>query len=105
MLGGTRFGLLLFALSHRFICLRPKTPLATARVPVFNGGMKAVQLVSHGAPGRLEVRELPDPQPGASEVVVRVYACGLNRLDLWMEEDALPIRVELPRTPGGEICG
>lgn len=67
--------------------------------------MKAVQLVAHGAPGRFELRELPDPQPDADEVVVQVQACGLNRLDLWTEEGGLPIPVQLPRTPGCEIAG
>ena len=34
--------------------------------------MKAVQLIAHGAPGKLELRDLPDPQPGPGEVVVQV---------------------------------
>jgi NADPH:quinone reductase-like Zn-dependent oxidoreductase len=38
-------------------------------------------------------------------VVVRVRACGLNRLDLWLEEGGLPVHVELPRIPGCEIAG
>src|SRR2546425_12863257 len=67
--------------------------------------MKAVQLIAHGKPGRFELRELPDPQPAAGEVVVQVQACGLNRLDLWTEEGALPIPLQLPRTTGCEIAG
>lgn len=67
--------------------------------------MKAMQLVEHGRPGRFELRELPDPVPSPNEVVVEVHACGLNRLDLWLEENALPIRPELPRTTGGEVAG
>jgi 2-desacetyl-2-hydroxyethyl bacteriochlorophyllide A dehydrogenase len=67
--------------------------------------MKAVQLVQHGTPGVFEFRDLPDPIPGPDEAVVRVHACGLNRLDLWLEEGALPIPLHLPRTPGGEIAG
>jgi 2-desacetyl-2-hydroxyethyl bacteriochlorophyllide A dehydrogenase len=67
--------------------------------------MKALQLVAHGQPGKFEWRELPDPKPAAHEVVVDVRACGLNHLDLWLEEAGLPIPVELPRTPGGEIAG
>lgn len=51
------------------------------------------------------MRELAEPQPGPDEAVVRVRACGLNRLDLWLEERGLPIPLELPRTPGSEIAG
>ena len=67
--------------------------------------MKAVQLVAHGAPGKFELREIPDPIPTDREVAVRVRACGLNRLDLWAEEGALPVPLELPRTLGSEISG
>lgn len=67
--------------------------------------MKAVQLIAHGKPGKFELRDVPDPQPGADDVVVQVQSCGLNHLDLWLEEAALPIPIQLPRTPGGEIAG
>src|ERR1041385_7417500 len=67
--------------------------------------MKAVQLFAHGAPGKFELRELPEPQPAPGEVVVQVQSCGLNRLDLWLEEAGLPIPLQLPRTPGGDIAG
>lgn len=49
--------------------------------------------------------DLPDIRPGPDEVVVRVRACGLNRLDLWLESGALPISITLPRTPGCEVSG
>jgi NADPH:quinone reductase-like Zn-dependent oxidoreductase len=67
--------------------------------------MKAVQLIEHGTPGRFELRDVPDPQPAPREVVVQVHACGLNHLDLWLESGGLPMPVELPRIPGGEIAG
>src|SRR5882762_5503181 len=67
--------------------------------------MKALQLVAHGEPGKFELRELAEPQPGPGEVVVQVKACGLNHLDLWTEEGALPIPIELPRTAGCEVAG
>ena len=67
--------------------------------------MKAVQLTGHGAPGQFNFCDLPDPDPGPGEVLVRVRACGLNRLDLWMEEGTLPIPISLPRIPGSEIAG
>ena len=67
--------------------------------------MKAVQLVAHGSPGQFKLSQMPDPVPAAGEVVVRVRACGLNRLDLWLEEGSLPIPVQLPRIPGSELSG
>ena len=42
--------------------------------------MKAVVITGDG----LELREVPVPEPGANEVLVRVAACGLNRADLIM---------------------
>jgi NADPH:quinone reductase-like Zn-dependent oxidoreductase len=67
--------------------------------------MKAVRLVAHGAPGHFEFGDVADPIPADGEVIVRVHACGLNRLDLWMEEGQLPIPLTLPRIPGGEVSG
>lgn len=67
--------------------------------------MKAIQIIEHGTPGKLDLRELPDSVAGAGEVVVRVRACGLNRLDLWHEQGELPIPLATPRTPGCEIAG
>ena len=67
--------------------------------------MKAFQLIAHGEPGKFELHDLPEPQPGPGEVVVQVKACGLNHLDLWTEEGALPIPVQLPRTLGCEVAG
>jgi 2-desacetyl-2-hydroxyethyl bacteriochlorophyllide A dehydrogenase len=67
--------------------------------------MNAVQLRAHGQPGRLHYGPIPDPVPDAGEVVVRVSACGLNHLDLWVEEGGLPIPIRLPVVPGCEIAG
>ena len=64
-----------------------------------------MQLVAYGAPGKFELRDVPEPQAKAGEVVVQVQSCGLNHLDLWLEEAGLPIPVKLPRIPGGEIAG
>src|SRR5882672_10828909 len=73
--------------------------------PGLNGCVKAVQLIAHGAPGQFKFADLPDPRPARGEVMVQVYACGLNHLDLWVEEGALPIPVQLPRVQGCEIAG
>jgi NADPH:quinone reductase-like Zn-dependent oxidoreductase len=67
--------------------------------------MKAMQLTAHGKPGKFNLRDLPDPKPGPEDVTVQVRACGVNRLDLWVEEGTLPVAIDLPRTPGSEISG
>jgi NADPH:quinone reductase-like Zn-dependent oxidoreductase len=67
--------------------------------------MKAVQLVAHGAPGKFNYGDVAEPVPAADEVIVGVRACGLNHLDLWLEEGQLPVPLTLPRIPGGEISG
>jgi NADPH:quinone reductase-like Zn-dependent oxidoreductase len=67
--------------------------------------MRAFQLIATGKPGQFRLAEVPVPVPGPEEVVVKVEACGLNHLDLWVEEGGLPIPVELPRIPGCEIAG
>lgn len=67
--------------------------------------VNAVQLIAHGAPGTFELRQVPEPKPAPHDVIVQVQSCGLNRLDLWLEEAGLPVPVQLPRTPGGEIAG
>jgi len=67
--------------------------------------MKSIQLIAHGTPGQFQLRDVPEPLPAKGEVLVQVFACGLNHLDLWFEEGALPIPIQLPRTPGCEIAG
>src|SRR5206468_2107870 len=56
-------------------------------------------------PGQFREAELTAPQQADDEVIVRVRACGLDHLDLWLEQGALPITLELPRIPGSEIAG
>lgn len=57
------------------------------------------------APGRpLVARELPIPEPGPGEVLVRVSACGVCRTDLHLVDGELP-EPRLPVVPGHEIAG
>jgi NADPH2:quinone reductase len=64
-------------------------------------------LLSHapGAPETLELTELPDPEPGAGHLLVRVKACAINYPDVLIIEDKYQFRPERPFAPGGEIAG
>ncbi len=67
--------------------------------------MKAVTFEAFGGPEVLRVRDLPDPVPGAGEVVVRVRACGVNHLDLDLRAGTSRIPLRLPHLLGMEVAG
>ncbi len=56
------------------------------------------------AGGPLELAEVPVPEPGPGEVLVRVLTCGVCRTDLHVAEGDLPVR-HPQVTPGHEIVG
>ncbi len=64
--------------------------------------MRAMVLRAAGTP--LEQAELPDPQPGTGQALVRVRACGVCRTDLHVFDGELP-RPKLPLVLGHEIVG
>ncbi len=64
--------------------------------------MKAMVLSRPGTP--LEYTEIPVPEPDASQVLVRVHACGVCRTDLHVVDGDLP-EPKLPLVPGHEIVG
>ena len=55
-------------------------------------------------PGTIEVRDVPDPTPGAGEVVVEVGACGVCGTDLHIAEGEFP-PTPYPIVPGHEFAG
>jgi len=65
--------------------------------------MKAIRFHRHGDPDVLCYEDVPDPEPAAGEVLVRVRACALNHLDLWQRR-GLPGMV-LPHIPGSDVAG
>jgi 2-desacetyl-2-hydroxyethyl bacteriochlorophyllide A dehydrogenase len=56
------------------------------------------------SPGVVSVDEVPDPTPGAEEIVVRVDACGVCGTDLHIVDGEYPA-AQLPITPGHEFAG
>ncbi|HCF58356.1 MAG TPA: alcohol dehydrogenase [Myxococcales bacterium] len=67
--------------------------------------MRAVVIRGHGGPERLEVLELPAPEPKPGEVRVRVKACAISHLDLWVREGWPGLRLNFPHVLGAEVAG
>jgi NADPH:quinone reductase-like Zn-dependent oxidoreductase len=67
--------------------------------------MKAVRFHSHGGPDKLIFEDAPMPVPGAGESLLKVKACALNRLDLWVRQGIPAYPVKLPHILGSDICG
>lgn len=88
--------------------------------------MQGVYLTRHGGPEALEWRaDIPVPQPGPGQVLVRVAAAGVNNTDIntrvgWYSSDVTGATdavdqevdaggwggaLQFPRIQGGDLCG
>ena len=67
--------------------------------------MPAITIPEPGAADALVVAEVPDPQPGAGEVRVRVAAAGVNRADVMQRMGRYPPPPGAPAYPGLEVSG
>jgi NADPH:quinone reductase-like Zn-dependent oxidoreductase len=65
--------------------------------------MKAVRIHEFGGPEVLKYEDIPDPELRKDYVLVRIRACALNHLDLWVRK-GLP-GVKLPHILGSDIAG
>src|SRR6185437_5708136 len=77
-----------------------------SRTPVIVGPMKAAVLRSRQKISKrpLRMEEIPQPEPVAGQVLLRVRACGVCRTDLHIVEGELPQRCEA-LVPGHQIVG
>lgn len=67
--------------------------------------MKAVLCKEYGPPESLVVEEVPSPEAGPGQVVVRVRSAGVNFPDVLIIENKYQFKPPLPFTPGGEVAG
>jgi NADPH:quinone reductase-like Zn-dependent oxidoreductase len=65
--------------------------------------MKAIRIHEFGGPEVLGYEDVPDPHPLLDQVLVRVRACAMNHLDLWVRKGVTG--TSLPRIPGSDVAG
>src|SRR5215831_13257330 len=97
----------------RTLCERCSLPLRGQSAPSLTGAlpccmrrrvaMKAVRVHKPGAPEGLVYEDVPDPQAGPGQVVVKVEAIGLNFAEVNRRRHADP--ASLPMPIGGEAAG
>ena len=67
--------------------------------------MKAVYLNEHGSSEVLVYGDVPTPQPQRGEVLVKLEAAALNRMDLWVREGWPGIKLTYPHIFGADGAG
>jgi len=67
--------------------------------------MKAAVIEKQGGVENIAYRDWPDPEPGPRDVVVRVRACGLNYLDIFVRRGMPGLPVPMPFISGGDVAG
>lgn len=67
--------------------------------------MKAARIHQHGGPEVLAVQDVPDPTIRADQVLLRVRACALNHLDLFVRAGIPGMRFSMPHILGSDIAG
>jgi putative YhdH/YhfP family quinone oxidoreductase len=67
--------------------------------------MRAVRMHSIGGPEVLQYEEAPTPEPGRNELLIRLRAAAVNRIDLLLREGRVPIGKALPHILGVDGAG
>jgi NADPH:quinone reductase-like Zn-dependent oxidoreductase len=67
--------------------------------------MKVVLFHSHGGLEVLEYTDFPTPEPGQGQVLVKLEAAALNRVDIWTRNGWPGIKLEYPHIPGSDGAG
>jgi NADPH:quinone reductase len=67
--------------------------------------MRAIQMTEFGGPEVLKVADLPVPEPGPEETLIKVSHAGVNFADTHTRTNSYVQRATLPLVPGGEVAG
>jgi NADPH2:quinone reductase len=67
--------------------------------------MRAIQIDEFGGPEVMELVDIPLPEPGEGEELIKVSRSGINFADTHQRENSYLARFELPLVPGTEVAG
>lgn len=67
--------------------------------------MKVTLFQKHGGPEVLEYTDFPTPEPKAGEVLIRLHAAALNRMDVFVRNGWPGLKLELPHINGADGAG
>lgn len=67
--------------------------------------MNAVVFHAHGGTDQLRYEAVPDPTAGPHEVLIRVKACALNHLDIWVRQGIPAYKLSFPHISGSDVSG
>jgi NADPH:quinone reductase-like Zn-dependent oxidoreductase len=67
--------------------------------------MKALYFEQHGELDVVKYGDVPNPEPGPGEVLIRVRACALNFLDIWVRRGWPGLNLEMPHWCGADVAG
>jgi NADPH:quinone reductase len=77
----------------------------TSRTGTRGSVVRAVQVTRLDGPSAVEVRDVPEPEPGPDQVLMDVRAAGVNFPDVLQSKGQYQLRPELPFTLGSEVAG
>ena len=67
--------------------------------------MRAIQVKEFGEPEVMRLLELPPPEPGSNELLIRLHAAGVNPVDTYIRAGKHALKPDLPYTPGKDGAG
>ncbi len=85
-------------------CVKEDTSCQDMLIARLESLLKATVFHEQGNVNVLHVEEVPQPTPGLNDVIVKVRACGVNRLDIYSRTGRTKI-APIPHISGSEVAG
>jgi len=67
--------------------------------------MKAIRVHEFGDPEVMRLEEVPEPQLGSEQILIKVHAVGVNPVDTYIRAGGYTTKPSLPYTPGSDASG